>query len=65
MELIWDDDTTYDDTTNDDATDDDKDICESRVRKNPLVISAQQGYTQCTELLYRHGYRIPMLKSFP
>ena len=41
--------------------DDDKDICGSRVRKNPLLISAQQGYTQCTELLYRHGYRIPML----
>ena len=39
--------------------DDDKDICGSRVRKNPLLISAQQGYTQCTELLYRLGYRIP------
>ena len=25
------------------------------------MISAQQGYTKCTELLYRHGYRIPML----
>ena len=41
--------------------DDDKDICGSSVRKNPLLISAQQGYTQCTELLYRHGYRIPMI----
>ena len=41
--------------------DDDKDKCGSRVRKNPLLISVQQGYTQCTELLFRHGYRIPML----
>ena len=51
IKLIW----------NDNTTDDHNDICESRVRKNPLMISAQQGYTKCTELLYRHGYRIPML----
>ena len=61
MKLIWDDDTSDDDTSDDDTSDDTKDIFGSRVGKNPLMISAQQGYTQCTELLYRHGYRIPML----
>ena len=31
-------------------------------KKNPIMISSQNGYDICTELLYKFGYRIPQHK---
>ena len=31
-------------------------------KKNPIMISSQNGYDICTELLYKFGYRIPQYK---
>ena len=30
--------------------------------ENPILLSAQQGYTQCTRLLHQHGFRIPQIR---
>ena len=31
--------------------------------ENPILWSAQQGYTQCTKLLHQHGFRIPQTRG--
>merc|ERR1712038_1212169 len=31
--------------------------------ENPILWSAQQGYTQCTKLLHQHGFRIPQIRG--
>ena len=31
-------------------------------KRNPVMISAQQGFTACTSLLYQYGFRIPQIK---
>ena len=31
--------------------------------ENPILWSAQQGYTQCTKLLHRRGFRIPQIRG--
>ena len=31
--------------------------------ENPIFLSAQQGYTQCTKLLHQHGFRIPQIRG--
>ena len=33
--------------------------------RNPIMISSQQGYTACTELLYDFGFRIPQIRIKP
>ena len=34
-------------------------------KRNPVMISAQQGFTACTSLLYQYGFRIPQIKFEP
>ena len=31
--------------------------------ENPILWSAQQGYTQCTKILHQHGFRIPQIRG--
>merc|ERR1712130_249109 len=31
--------------------------------ENPILLSTQQGYTQCTKLLHQHGFRIPQIRG--
>ena len=31
--------------------------------ENPILLSVQQGYTQCTKLLHQHGFRIPQIRG--
>ena len=31
--------------------------------ENPILWSAQQGYTACTKLLHQHGFRIPQVRG--
>ena len=30
---------------------------------NPVLVSSQQNYLQCTKLLHKHGYRIPQIRG--
>ena len=34
---------------------------ERNEKRNPIMISSQQGFTTCTTLLYKYGYRIPQI----
>jgi len=36
---------------------------EKNGRRNPIIISSQQGYVPCTKLLHRFGYRIPQIRG--
>ena len=35
----------------------------SNGKRNPIMISSQQGFTACTTLLYQYGYRIPQIQK--